>query len=104
MILKNEKMPTRQVLEALKKGGISVEEHVKGYINAIKSRNQHLNVFLHVNEQGAIEEARRLDEKRKGLNSNSRNEKLGKLFGLCIGIKSNIAVKGLPLTCASATL
>ena len=91
-------MSTRQLLESLKTGTLSCEEHVKQQIALIKKEDKKINAFIYVAEKEAIARAKELDEKKK------RKEKLGKLFGLSIGVKSNINVIGMPITCASKTL
>jgi len=80
---------------------IRVEDHVHECLNRITNRNSELNIFLHVAREEALGRARTLDDKRQ---QDRSGKTLGKLFGLCIGVKSNIAVRGLPLSCGSLTL
>ena len=85
----------QDTLSQLQKGQLTVQEHAQQYIDAI-SADSH-NIFLQVNET-IQEQAKQLDIKRK------ENKPLGKLFGLCFAIKSNICVEGMNNTCASNTL
>ncbi len=87
-------------LEMIRKGELSCFENVEQFLELIEKRDkkgERINSFLHVNEN-ALEEARRIDEKiRKG-------EKVGRLAGLAIGVKSNVHVKGMITNCASLVL
>ncbi|MDP1695817.1 MAG: Asp-tRNA(Asn)/Glu-tRNA(Gln) amidotransferase subunit GatA [archaeon] len=70
-----------------------VEQKVKQYLDKIEKNDERINSFLFINPN-ALEEARAIDAKSKK----------GKLYGLVFGIKSNINVKGMPISCASKTL
>jgi aspartyl-tRNA(Asn)/glutamyl-tRNA(Gln) amidotransferase subunit A len=73
------------------------EEKVKSYLDNIESK-KHLNAFLQVFDEEAVEKAKKLDLKV------SNGEKVGKLAGLVVAIKDNIAIKDKKLTCASKIL
>lgn len=70
-----------------------LEQKIKQLIEKIKKEDKVINSFIYLNEK-AIEQARSLDKKTKK----------GKLYGKVIAIKSNINIKGMPITCASKTL
>ncbi|MBI2452066.1 Asp-tRNA(Asn)/Glu-tRNA(Gln) amidotransferase subunit GatA [Candidatus Pacearchaeota archaeon] len=72
---------------------MSLTEKVKHYLEKIEKEDKKINAFLHINKN-AINEAIEIDKK---------NNK-GRLYGYVLGVKSNINVKGLPITCASKTL
>ncbi len=72
---------------------VGVEQKVKKYLDAIKKDNKRINAVLELNER-ALEEARAIDAKKKK----------GRLYGVVIGVKSNINTKGLTASCASKTL
>jgi aspartyl-tRNA(Asn)/glutamyl-tRNA(Gln) amidotransferase subunit A len=79
---------------------MTTEEKLKIYLQNIEKDNQKgkkINAILHLNPQ-ALDEAKKIDEKIK------KKDKLGKLAGMAIVVKSNICVKGLITNCASKTL
>ncbi len=87
-------------LQMIQKGELSCVENVEQFLEMIEKRDkkgERINSFLHVNEN-ALEDARRIDEKIK------KGEKVGRLAGLAIGVKSNIHVKGMITNCASLVL
>jgi len=89
-------MLVKEKLDKLKKGELSAVDNILNCIKVIEKEDKKINAFIHVNKN-AVEEAKLVDEKiKKG--------KAGKLAGLAIGLKSNINVTGLPITCASKTL
>lgn len=79
-------------------GAVSAEEITRHFLSRIEKHNGALNAFLSVFPEEALEKARSLDLKRK------RNEPLGKLAGIPIGIKDNIHVFGKLTTCGSKFL
>jgi aspartyl-tRNA(Asn)/glutamyl-tRNA(Gln) amidotransferase subunit A len=85
----------REKVYQLKNQNLSAEENVQRYLDKIRCSD--INAFINVNENSAIEQARRIDKKIK-------NNEVGCLSGLVLGIKSNINVDGYRATCASKTL
>ena len=84
-------------LTKLKDGEIKCIDNAQYFLTKIKKNNEKLNIFLQINPE--IETiAKQLDIKRE------KGDKLGELYGLCFGIKANIAVKGLNTSCSSKTL
>lgn len=75
----------------------SYTELVKFYLKNIEEK-AHLNAFLEVYKDEALERAALLNKKIE------ENKPLGKLFGLVIGIKDNICYKGHKLSAASKML
>ncbi len=90
-------LTTIQTRDAIASGKFSAITHISNYIETIELRNKEINAVLHLNPN-ALVDAKRIDEKV------SRNEKVGKLAGLGIIVKSNICVKGMIANCASKTL
>jgi len=82
-----------QIQKELQSGETSVEVIVKSYLTNIEEK-KHLNAFLEVFAEEALECAKALDKK---------SEK-GKLFGLVIGIKDNICYKGHQVSAGSKIL
>ncbi|NTV16276.1 MAG: Asp-tRNA(Asn)/Glu-tRNA(Gln) amidotransferase subunit GatA [Chlorobiaceae bacterium] len=76
---------------------ITCEEVVRFYLERIESHRED-NIYLTVFHEQALERARSLDRKHQ------EGGHLGKLFGMPIAIKDNIAIKGRGLTCASKIL
>jgi aspartyl-tRNA(Asn)/glutamyl-tRNA(Gln) amidotransferase subunit A len=66
---------------------------VEELLEKIKKEDKKINSFISLNPN-VVAEARVLEKKKKK----------GRLYGKVIGIKSNINVEGLPITCASKTL
>ncbi|MDW8465328.1 MAG: Asp-tRNA(Asn)/Glu-tRNA(Gln) amidotransferase subunit GatA [Chloroherpetonaceae bacterium] len=87
----------RTLREKLLAGATSCKQVVQQYLAQIEQQ-AHLNAFISVFKDQALERARALDEKL------SSGASVGKLFGLPIAIKDNIAVANERLTCASKIL
>lgn len=88
-------MFTRDLIEDLLSK--SVEEHLHKKIEEIEKRNKEINAFITLN----IEEAEKSSKEiQKKINDGSQ----GKLSGLVISIKDNIAVSNLRMTCGSKVL
>ncbi len=77
---------------------ISVSELTEQSLAAIAERDSKVHAFLTLNEEGARQSARMLDDK---LASGAAR---GLLFGLPAGVKDNIVTKGLRTTCDSKFL
>ena len=82
---------------ALTQGKTSCVEAVRHYLSEIE-KSKHLNAFVHVFADEAIQKAAVLDEKRNAGNT------IGKLHGVVIAIKDVICYKDHPLTAASLIL
>ncbi len=87
----------RQLREQLLSRAVTCESVVSQYLEQIE-RTKHLNAFIRVFEKTAIARAKALDQKL------AAGEPVGKLFGMPMAIKDNIAIAGEPLTCASKIL
>ncbi|GGE31923.1 amidase [Agaricicola taiwanensis] len=74
---------------------VTVVEHLLARIRAL---NPTLNVFIHVDEEGALRQARQAEADL------AAGRDLGSLHGIPYGVKDIIDVKGLPTTCHSAVL
>jgi len=82
---------------ALTQGNISCTEAVHHYLSQIE-KSKHLNAFIHVFAEEAIQKAAELDESRKAGNAK------GKLHGVVVAIKDVICYNGHPLSAASGIL
>ena len=81
----------------IKQGKLTAEKNVADFGEKIQKKNKELNIFLSLNTQ-AIEQAKEIDKRIK------EKKPVGKLAGICVGVKSNIAVKGMETNCASKVL
>lgn len=89
---------TFELAQMLTDKQISSSELVSAYINRINTVDKKLNAFITKCFDDALEQARIIDQKRlSGAN-------LTLIAGIPIGIKDNISVKGLKMTCGSKML
>lgn len=88
---------TLEKLAAIRDRTLSAAENVETFLSLIQKNDKKINSFIELNPN-ARAEAEAVDRRIK------RSERVGKLAGLVIGIKSNLNVKGLRATCASRTL
>jgi aspartyl-tRNA(Asn)/glutamyl-tRNA(Gln) amidotransferase subunit A len=79
-------------------GATTASEELETALSSIRARNDELNVFLYVDEEGARRHATSLDERI------ARGEHVGSLAGVPIAIKDNLCTRGVPTTCASRIL
>lgn len=77
---------------------ISSSELVSAYVNRINTVDKKLNAFITKCFDDALEQARIIDRKRVS------GADLPLIAGIPIGIKDNISVKGLKMTCGSKML
>ncbi len=82
---------------ALESDAASCVEAVQYYLHRIE-KNRHLNAFLQVYAEEALERARVLDASRKA------GKKPGKLHGVVVALKDVISYKDHPLTASSRIL
>ena len=84
--------------ESIKNHEITALENLEYFCKNIEKRNPGINAFLEIKKDEALLFAQKIDSKIKN------GEKIGKLAGLVIGIKSNINVEDFRITAASKTL
>lgn len=77
---------------------VKVTEVTEAFLNRIEKVDEKIGAFLYVGKDEALKKAKELDEKI------SKGEKLKSLYGIPVGIKDNISVKGMQNTCASKIL
>lgn len=77
---------------------VSAEEIARGYLDRAQSLNPGLNVFVHLDADRVLEQARAVDKKRQS------GEPLGALAGVPVAIKDVLCVEGEPTTCGSRML
>jgi len=88
----------KEAHELLKKKEITSVELVKAHFNEIKRRDKDIRAFLSLNEEGALEAAKKVDERI------SRGEPIEMLAGIPAAIKDNILIRGVKVTAASKIL
>jgi aspartyl-tRNA(Asn)/glutamyl-tRNA(Gln) amidotransferase subunit A len=87
-----------ELSQLLGSGEISAEQLTRAALEAIRTRNPRLQAFLHVDEDAALMQARRIDTKRR------TGERLGPLAGIPIALKDILCTAGHPTTCGSKIL
>ena len=85
-------------LEMIKNREITVEQVIKDIFHSIDRIDKTLKAYLFVNKEGALLEAKKIDQKIKN------NQDIPPLAGLPIAIKDIICTKDMETTCASRIL
>lgn len=86
------------LVSAMVDGSLTSEEITQACLARIEACNGELNVFLSVDAEAALEQARAIDARR------AAGEVLGPLAGVPIGIKDNFCTTDFPTTCGSRML
>ncbi|PWA10336.1 Asp-tRNA(Asn)/Glu-tRNA(Gln) amidotransferase GatCAB subunit A [Pueribacillus theae] len=86
-----------EIQDLLHKKEIQVTDLVAESYKQIGETDSKIQAFVNLNEENAMETAKKLDAKND-------SDKKGALFGLPIGLKDNIITKGFTTTCASKML
>lgn len=92
-----QKKTLTEIIKLLENKEVSSCEVVTSCLDNIQ-KNAHLNALNYVNSQKAIEQAKKIDQKR------AKGDKLGLLAGVPIVLKDNICTEGMPTTCSSKML
>ncbi|MFY9783238.1 MAG: Asp-tRNA(Asn)/Glu-tRNA(Gln) amidotransferase subunit GatA [Acidimicrobiales bacterium] len=88
----------QEIAHDVRSGATSAVVEASNAIAAIRARNEELNVFLFVDEDGALEAARQVDERvAQGVDP-------GALAGVPIAFKDNLCQRGVPTTAGSRIL
>ncbi len=85
------------VQNTLRQKEASCTQLVNNYLQQI-DKTQHLNAYIEVFSDEALEQAKHIDEKL------AQNQKLGRLFGVVLSIKDNISYQGHQLSAGSKIL
>lgn len=88
----------REFHSKLKKNEITVKEVVSEYFRKIKQEDKERKIYLTLNEEEALEQAKKTDQKIK------KGEKIKLLEGIPVSIKDVLCAKGLRATAASKIL
>ena len=92
------KKSAAEMAAALGAGEISSVELAQAHLDQITKVDGDVHAFLHVDNDGALAQARAVDEKRKS------GEKLSPLAGVPLALKDVLVQKGIPTTCGSKML
>jgi aspartyl-tRNA(Asn)/glutamyl-tRNA(Gln) amidotransferase subunit A len=87
-----------ELLGPLSRREISAEDLTHRFLEAVREREPHIRAFLNVDEEGALEQARDVDARRR------RGETVGPLAGVPVAVKDVLCVRGRPTTCGSKML
>ncbi|HEV3188158.1 MAG TPA: Asp-tRNA(Asn)/Glu-tRNA(Gln) amidotransferase subunit GatA [Acidimicrobiales bacterium] len=82
----------------VRSGATTAENEMMTSLAAIRARNEELNVFLFIDEEGALDAARRVDERV------TSGDDAGVLAGVPIALKDNLCTTGVPTTAGSKIL
>lgn len=93
-----ESLSIVQLKEGLERKSFSAREITEHYLREIKEKDNDIQSFLFVDEEGALAAAGSADE------SIAKGESHGALSGIPLAVKDNILVKNLPATSASKIL
>jgi aspartyl-tRNA(Asn)/glutamyl-tRNA(Gln) amidotransferase subunit A len=85
-------LPLSEQTRLVREGQVTAVELVQAHLDVINRLNPQLNSFITVDAEGALDQARAIDEAR------SNGETLGPLAGATIGVKDSIPTKGLRTT------
>jgi aspartyl-tRNA(Asn)/glutamyl-tRNA(Gln) amidotransferase subunit A len=90
-------MTLKQKLKQIKSGKLTATKNLMQFSKKIATpKTKDLNIFLDLNKN-AISQAKKIDKRIK-------ENKAGKLAGLCFAVKANISAKHMTTSCASKVL
>jgi len=87
-----------ELLALQQEGDATAEVIADAFLTAIRQRDPRVRAFLHVDEDGALQQARAVDAKRKS------GRPLGRLAGVPVAIKDVLCIRGTLTTCGSRML
>ncbi|HEV7222686.1 MAG TPA: amidase, partial [Pirellulales bacterium] len=87
-----------ELLGRLEAGEVSSAEVTRACLDQIKTHDAQVGAFLRDDSQRALEQAERIDQRRK------KGERLGRLAGLPVAVKDLLCSRGELTTCASKML
>jgi len=82
----------------LARGEVSAVELATAHFDRIEAVDQKVHAFLHLDKEGALAQARKVDQAR------AAGERLAPLAGIPLALKDIVVQKGVPTTCGSKIL
>src|SRR5450631_3261253 len=95
--MSSESTTAVSLLNKLSAGETSSEETVRALLDR-SQRALRLNVFVHLDPEGILAQARAIDARR------TNGEMVGRLAGIPVAIKDVLCVEGEPTSCGSRML
>ncbi|MEW2496751.1 Asp-tRNA(Asn)/Glu-tRNA(Gln) amidotransferase subunit GatA [Streptomyces nodosus] len=92
------RLTAAQTAEKIASGELTAVEVTEAHLARIEAVDEKVHAFLHVDREGALAQARAVDEKR------ARGEKLGPLAGVPLALKDIFTTEGVPTTVGSKIL
>ena len=91
-------LTAKEIRDKFLLGEISAVEIINSFLERIENVEDKIKSFTFVRKENILEDAKRLDEKRKN------GEKLGKLAGVPVAIKDNMLMEGVKSSSCSKIL
>ncbi|MEE1927346.1 Asp-tRNA(Asn)/Glu-tRNA(Gln) amidotransferase subunit GatA [Streptomyces sp. TRM 70351] len=92
------RLTAAQTAERIARGETSATEVAEAHLARIEAVDEKVNAFLHVDREGALAAARRVDDKR------AAGRELGPLAGVPLALKDIFTTEGVPTTVGSRIL
>ena len=92
------KLTAAEIAAKIAAGEVTAVEVTEAHLARIEAVDEKVHAFLHVDREGALAQARAVDEKR------ARGEKLGPLAGVPLALKDIFTTEGIPTTVGSKIL
>ncbi len=92
------KLTAAEIAAKIASGEVTAVEVTEAHLARIEAVDEKVHAFLHVDREGALAQARAVDEKR------ARGEKLGPLAGVPLALKDIFTTEGIPTTVGSKIL
>ncbi|MFH8570846.1 Asp-tRNA(Asn)/Glu-tRNA(Gln) amidotransferase subunit GatA [Streptomyces sp. NPDC017993] len=92
------KLTAAEIADKIASGAVTAVEVTEAHLARIEAVDEKVNAFLHIDREGALAQARAVDEKK------ARGEKLGPLAGVPLALKDIFTTEGVPTTVGSKIL
>lgn len=92
------RLTAAEIAARIASGEVTAVEVTEAHLARIEAVDEKVHAFLHVDREGALAQARAVDEKRE------RGEELGPLAGVPLALKDIFTTKGIPTTVGSKIL